>query len=110
MNFTSRTRLNTKIAAPMSPAITTCAGFSRARSCSCPARLLMPRNDQNTAFATCSGEAVFSPSAFIASPPRHPRSVFLEKGVGQRDRVCFGGQARIRYEDDGAPLDFAPAQ
>src|SRR3989442_6144934 len=59
MNFTSRIRLNTKIAAPMRPAMITCAGFSCVASDSCSARPLMPRNDQNTAFATFSGDADF---------------------------------------------------
>src|SRR5437879_5536149 len=59
MNLTSRTRLSTKIAAPMSPATITCAGFSCVTSDSCAARALMPRNDQSTALATCSGDADF---------------------------------------------------
>src|SRR6266849_1227084 len=108
MNFTSRTRLNTKIAAPMRPAMTTCAGFSCAASDSCCARLLMPRNDQNTAFATCSGDADFGVcSPAIASSPAPARPVHLEEGVGQRDRIELGRQLRIDHEDHRHPARFA---
>src|SRR5882672_10092124 len=111
MNFTSRTRLNTKIAAPMRPAMITCAGFSCVTSDSCSARLLMPRNDQNTAFATWRGEAALrSGSPFITLSAAVPRSVHFEKGIGQRDRVDFVRQLRIDHEDDGHLSNFARAE
>src|SRR5258707_7616693 len=111
MNFTSRTRLNTKIAAPMRPAMITCAGFSCVTSDSCSARLLMPRNDQNTALATCSGDADFgvgSPAIAVIPRPRAP--VHLEEGVGQRDCIEFGRQFGIDHEYHGHLSNFARAE
>ena len=67
--LTIRSKLATNKAAPINPAMITCPGFILTASASCSVRLRTPRNDQNTARATCNGEA--SRRGFIAISTTH---------------------------------------
>src|SRR3954464_9590732 len=67
----------------------------------------MPRNDQNTALATCRAPAFLrvvccsSLSATGLSPGLRTRSFHPKEGVRQSDRMHIGRQPRLDYEHDG---------